>query len=322
MNKIPKPIKIIFNIFKYILIIILVIILLGIATGYIYTIYNNIRENKLRKENTSYIEEYLKNNLKEDEIISIEQEKYIPAFLDGGHYEPVNEDDPSEEYIITYTCYDKKLQLQYNIVFSHEEYEKIKLSKNEKIDYMNNYNIYELNYKLIESVINQSGGISINLGKYRKKDNLDKYILLIYTPNVEATKSIIDKCHKEVCGKSASDVDETTHFVNIDMPRYIFCNDKKTYDEMIKNKNKINEYLEGKNYNYNVERSKTREDTINLSEIIQILLENKINKFKVKENIKPQMYKLEKYITDNETWIITYELEIGINYYLDTYVLK
>ena len=34
------------------------------------------------------------------------------------------------------------------------------------------------------------------------------------------------------------------------------------------------------------------------------------------------MYQLENYVTNDKKWIITYELEIGVDYYLNTYVLS
>lgn len=62
------------------------------------------------------------------------------------------------------------------------------------------------------------------------------------------------------------------------------------------------------------------DEYIELSKIIQILLGYEIDNFNVAENIA-QLYKLENYVTNNETWLMSYELEIGVNYYLNTYVL-
>lgn len=319
MKNILKFLKTIFTILKWIIIVILLLIVLGLIIFGIYMIYDKIRDNRLIQNNAIYIEEYLKNNL-QDEIVSIEQKVYIPGFIGGGHYENVEEDNPSRKYCITYTCYDREMQLQYNLSFMHEEHEEIELYQNEKIDYMKNYDIYNSNYELMESVIKKNGGISTNLGYYNK-NNLDKYILLIYTPDIEATKEIVKDLYNEVYGGYAYKVNEKTQFINISMPRYIFCNDKELYESMAKNKIELSDYLKDKDYTVKTSKIGDFEEYIDIYKTTEILLEYKTNNFNFRKN-EAQMYQLENYVTNEKKWIITYELEIGVNYYLNTYVLS
>ena len=304
------------NITKIIFCIILFAIIIVIAKTSIDILFTKIKDNKLRKENQSYIEDYLARNVR-DEIVSIEPEIYIPGLLDGGHYEPTLEDNPSKRFRVTYTCYDSIMQLEYNIVFSHEEHQKIDFVENEKDELIKNYDKYNLNYELIESIIHKSGGLSTNLGNYNKY-NLGEYILLIYSPDIKTTKEIEDNIHREVC-KPAGKEDKTTQFVRVRIPRYIICNDKQLYIDMRNNKIKLSEYLKGKSYTlWNNEKSDLE---IYISEVVNIMLGDRINDFKTTENTS-EINELEKYVTDDKTWIVTYELDIDENYYLNTYILK
>lgn len=297
--------------------IIIGIVVTIISLSLLQVVSIKLRNLYLIKYNEDYINTYIEDNLSDCKILDIDEYIYIPGFLDGGHTEGCNKDIINKEYTKEYLIYDPVIDYKYYIPFSHVPNEKISMSTYRDRDYYTDlYNKYHDNFKLIANVVEKYHGECKLVSKFTE-DEVDKYLIVIYSPDYESCNHMIGEMYGSIYGGYAQDHLQETNDINVDMPRYIFTNDKSTFDNMCKRVDKAQEFIGDKLYECRqsyLEKG-SEENYFKLTDVIDKLLDKNVDVNTL--TVGGTQLKIDNEDMPNK-WVIGFELECGIDYY--TYI--
>lgn len=275
----------------------------------------------LAQYNEDYINKYFADNMDGCVIQKIERHIHVSDFLGNTHLEATGKDEINKVYSVRYYIYDEELDYRYELVFGHNKNEKIALqSSQDRNYYRERKKTYMSNYDKIKEIIRENGGKTELLNKYKDAE-IDKYILLVYVPNIDTATNIQNELYDKIHGGYAGDHEDVTNGINVSFPRYVFVNDRDILDKLKANSKDIMDYTE--------ERTLECHDSlVNDSNTDRyILMKNVVHRL-FDENIECERFRDRNTtitLKDDELpskWCVTFELETGVDYYTDVYTLQ
>ena len=281
-----------------------------------FVVYNELYVEMVMQQNRKYVYDYMQQYI-EDTCTSVEKQVYVPAtdiFGMGGHYEAVNDDSFNESY---QEIYHMEYQgFPYDIIFEHSKRGKMSCIKNERANLVYIIDSYEGNYKLIENVALEDGCKATLLSKFNdtgNRDGLKTHFILLYVPDIDTAEYLLSDIYDKVTGGYIEERRAKLVGDDINMPRYIITNDEVTYNKIANLKEEAKEYLY--DYEYECFNSRAITDKVMLSNLLSYLID-----LRHPNRFEAQMINTEQYIRSDK-WLLTYELEYGIAYYLNVYDL-
>ena len=288
-------------------------------------IYNERIVMKKMAENRAFIDGYM-SQYSQDVCTSVEKKttKVTNDFLTGGGavYVPTDKDDYNAFYLEVYHM--EYQGLPYDVEFMHEKRGDIRVASDGRPRLLEIINAYYGNYQLIEEVANRYNCKATLLSKYSDAgesgvldiDRFDRgktHFILLYVPDVSTAETLLHAIYEDVTGGYLEERKAKLVGDDIDMPRYIITNDETMYDTIASKSEDAKEYLFG--YIYPCYNSAARTDSVRLDNLLSYLVD-----LHHPSRYEAQMINTEQYIRSDK-WLLTYELEYGIAYYLGVYDL-
>lgn len=303
-----------------------ILTVLGLTAVAIFGLQWSMQQNEkaILAYNQTVIEDFY-DYLDDEGIEIISEEQYVVKTAQyGGALDDtvVIGDVYNADYHHRIELYDPLIDYSYYVEFSHAPKEELEPKMDISSEYREEAQAYYDNFKLIRKIINSHGGEAELISGYDPKF-VRNYFLLIYLPDADAMIDANMDLYDHIYGGY---VNEHVHNgIKVQIPRFIFCSNKNTYQYMASNIDAARQYIRGKNYICN--NSVMTADDVNLERVCDIMLDQFRSDYNVTHvpgvnTLGSTVCKNYLQSCDPKDFIALHELELGIDYYLTVYEPK